>query len=97
MGPLRLTVGVVGIFVISLLSMLPPVDDPRTSFDETDSPINIGAPVLMRIASFKPPMQARTVVGAFPTNPIPAIDQKGAQPVSRQSCAHLDLLQELLC
>lgn len=49
MGPLSLTMGVVGTFVVSLVSILPPVDDSQTTFDETDAPTNTGASALARI------------------------------------------------
>src|ERR1700736_4824006 len=87
MGSLRLSVGVVGIFVVSLVSILPPVDDPQTAFDETDTPINIVAPALTRLPFLKPPVEPRILAELAPseTDPIRIIEPKGPQLGVRQS------------
>lgn len=97
MGPFRLSLGVVGILLVFLVSILPPVDDPGTAFDETDTPINIGTPVLTSAPLLKPPVQPRAVAGGSQRDSIAWIDQRVAPPVSRESRALLDLLQQLLC
>ena len=99
MGSLRLTVVVVGILVISLVSILSPVDDPETAFDERDTPINIAAPARDWIPHLKLPVQPRTMVRAmFPQHDPPCmIEEKTSQLSARQSPAPLDLLHELLC
>jgi hypothetical protein len=101
MGPLRLIVGVVGILAVSLVLILPPVDNPQTAFDETNTPIDIGAPAPMRLPFLKPSVQPRVMaeVARSEPDPIPMIDQKGPQAGTWQSRALLNhnLLQELLC
>jgi hypothetical protein len=99
MGSLRLTVGVVGIFVVSLVSILPPVDHPQTVFDETDTPINIVGPALTRFPFLKPPVRSRILAELAPSepNPIRIIDPKGPHLGGRQSRTPLNLLEELVC
>jgi hypothetical protein len=99
MGSLRLTVVVVGIFVVSLVSILSPGDDPKTAFDETDTPINIAAPALDRVSNLKLPVEPRTVVRVmFPQHDRPFMTEEKTSPLSAgQSRAPLDLLHALLC
>ena len=99
MCSLRLATGVVVIFVVSLVSIWVPVDDPQTAFDEADTPINIGAIALGRIHIVRPPVQSRSTVGVMPPerDPTPRIDKKTPQLRVRESRVPLDLLQELRC
>ena len=86
-------------FVVSLVSVLSPVDDPKTAFDETDTPINIAVPTLDGIPNLRPHAQPRTMVPVmFPRHDPPfMIEEKTSQLSARQSRAPLDLLHELLC
>jgi hypothetical protein len=99
MSSLCLTVAVVGMFVVSLVSVLSPMDDPETAFDETDTPINIAVPTLDGIPNLRPHAQPRTMVPVmFPQHYPPfMIEETTSQLSARQSRAPLDLLHELLC
>lgn len=45
MNRLRWTAVVLGIWFVSISSILPRVDSPETAYDETDAPINLTTPV----------------------------------------------------
>jgi len=88
--------GLLGVFLVSII---PPADDPATAFNETDTPVNLTAPVISRINLVVPaghsvaiPIEQR--VWWKPSTMMDGVTRK---PGIRASHSLLNLLCELLC
>ena len=95
----RWTIVILGLLCVSLGSIIPPADDPETAFNETDTPINVTAPVSPRTNFVVPtghpvvtPRKQRVWWG--PSTMTHAVTLK---PGMRPSHSLLNLLCKLLC
>lgn len=94
----RGNVVILGIVVIFLTLMLPPVDLPSTTYNEADAPINVLA-VPATQAHFQPPV-AQSAVFQVPANPThPSLPTAFFHSPVAQSSSHSvqSLLHILLC
>ena len=93
---------VFGIFLVSVLSIAAPVDDPGTAYDETESPVNLTIPVsitgiartILITVEHPVTISRGQRVGRDASTTLCAITAKRALPVSH---SRLNLLCTLLC
>jgi hypothetical protein len=95
----RWTIVMLGLLGVFLILIIPPADDPATAFNETDTPVNLTAPVTSGINFVLPARHSVAVLRDQYVwwKPSTMMDGVTPKPGIRASHSVLNLLCELLC
>ena len=90
---------ILGVLCVSLASIIPQLDDPETTFNETDAPINVTTPIVAQ-TNFDVPTAHPVVIPRKQQawwNPSTMMHVVALKPGMRASHSLLNLLCKLLC
>ena len=96
---LRWTIIIVGVFFVSLSSIVPRVDFPETAYNEADAPVNLTTPLVARPNLVTPTVHSVVIPREQRVwwEPVAAIYVLTLERGIRVSPSLLDLLCTLLC